>query len=44
MLNNKIGEVNIQEREVDVCIRKHYTTPANGVDAGGFISLVTQTG
>ena len=44
MLNNKIGEVNIHEREVDVCIRNHYTTPANEVDAVGFISLVTQTG
>ena len=44
MFNNKIGEVNIDEREVDVYIRNHYTALVNEVDAGGFISLVTQTG
>ena len=44
MFNNKIGKVNIHEREVDVCISNYYTTPANEVDAGGFISLVTKTG
>ena len=44
LVQKKIGEVNIHEREVDVCIRNYYITPANEVDTGGFISLVTQTG
>ena len=44
MFKKKIGEANNHEREVEVCIRNYYTTPANEVDAGGFISLGTQTG
>ena len=44
MFQNEIGEVNIHEREVDVCIRNYYTTSANEVDAGGLISLLTKTG
>ena len=44
MFQNEIGEVNIHEREVDVCISNYYTTPANEVDAGGFISLGTKAG
>ena len=43
MFNTKFSEVNIHEREIDVCIMKHYTTPANEVNAGGFISLGTKT-
>jgi hypothetical protein len=36
VLNNKIGEVNIRKREVDVCMMNHYTTPAKEADTGGF--------
>ena len=43
MFNDKIDEVNRNQRGVDVCIRSHYTTLVNDVDAGGLISLGTQT-
>ena len=36
VLNNKIGEVNIRKREVDVCMMNQYTTPAKEADTGGF--------
>jgi hypothetical protein len=36
VLNNKIGEINIRKREIDVCMMNHYTTPAKEADAGGF--------